>query len=104
MKKQWYFTFKSVPEISDLNKKERIKIWRKYCLKGLLHWQTWCAFALYMLWVLLVFFLTDGISDYFPNVNRIIFAVFYATFGFGVGFYFFKSVWIKMVRPYIKKR
>lgn len=100
---RFYLTLKSIPELTDLPRKKRGKLWRQNCLKGLAHWQTLCAFGAHFIWSFTIFLLIQMVRQKYPTINVITISIVNG-FGFAIGFYFFTIIWIEQVRPYIKKQ
>ena len=42
---QFYWSLKSIPELSGLPRAERGRRWRSVCWKTFRHWQTWASLA-----------------------------------------------------------
>ena len=92
-----------MPELSDLSKEERNKLWYDNVLKGFLHWQTWAAFFVFMAWSYFIFLLVHYLRNDVFNSNSIVFRFLYAVFGCGVGYIVFWIIFAKMVRSHISK-
>ena len=100
-----YFTLKSIPELSDLNRQERIRLWRRNSFRGLVHKKTLAAFAIYFLWSYLIFYLVHYIQDQsiikLSDHTALLLQTF---FGYVVGLYCVMLVWINNTRPYLRKK
>ena len=92
-----YWTARSIPELSDLPKKERARVWQAARWKAMRHWQTWVSTALFiaaMLAVVQVAKLIDGGG--WSAVMR--FAV--VALGVGGAFMIHFQVVSRLARPY----
>jgi hypothetical protein len=98
-----YLTLKSIPELSDLPRKQRGKLWRKNFLKGLAHWQTLCALVVHFIWSFTISSIIQMVSEKYPTINILFYAIANGI-GFGIGFCFFFVIWVEQVRPYIKNQ
>lgn len=91
-----------MPELVDLPKSERDRLWQDNYLKGLKHWQPWVAFALMIIWSMIIFWVIDYLRDEVFKQKHIIFSIAYSILGFGLGYIFFWITFVKMVRLHIK--
>jgi hypothetical protein len=84
---QIYWTLKSIPELSGLPLKERMRVWRAAHWKITRHWQYWASLVGIGLGV---------------EIGQHIYARLGSFIGGVVGVFIFSQVSIHLVRPYIR--
>ena len=60
-----YFTLKSIPELSDLSRKERRRLWSRHAYKSFRHWQTWIGFFTYLVIIIIGFIISLQVQPWF---------------------------------------
>lgn len=97
-----YFLRKYMPELVDLPKKERDRLWQDNYSKGFSHWQPWMALALMIVWCIFLFWIIDYLRDEVFKQKHIIFNIAHSILGYGLGYTFFWITLSKKVRLHIR--
>jgi hypothetical protein len=94
-----YWSYKSVPELAELDKKQVGHVWRQSLFKAMRHWQTWVGILLCGCFAGLGIWLgasiTGNDSDWFVYLGGGI--------GAGVGGFVANQIIIPYMRPYIRE-
>jgi hypothetical protein len=96
-----YWSLRSIPELSDLPRAERRRLWRECWWKVLGHWQVWLVFLVGLLGLLggtvLVPFLALACEFGLPLALLLVSGVWGSLFGF-----LLNQVSIPLARPYLR--
>lgn len=97
---KFYLFLKSIPELKDLPRRERGRIWRENALKGFGHWQTWAAL---LFWAFLAVsgLWSDCCFEILRN-SKILLRIVHLV-SFLAGCVIFQTVLTEKVRPYLKQ-
>jgi hypothetical protein len=115
-----YWTFKSFPELRDLEPSRRKVVWRACCLRPFLHWQTWAAFlgqsvfaasgailgafidGWHQIWF--TYFSGGSLETHqYDQLSLPIYTGLLFWLAGTVGAFVFGQVYSRMIRPYLKK-
>lgn len=94
-----YWSYKSVPELAELDKEQVGRIWRKSLFKAMSHWQVWVGIFLCGCIAGFGFWLGMSIA----SNDAIWFGYLGAGLGGGVGGFIGNQIVIPYVRPYMRE-
>ena len=89
---QFYWSLKSIPELSGLSSIERKRAWRAACWRSHLHWQTWASLVGIGLFMMIGSHLGALIGEQFIG----------GLIGTGAGGFVFGQVSTEFARPYLR--
>ncbi len=99
-----YWTLKSIPELAEMSKKDRKKVWRRCYWKVFRHWQTWFALATCGVCTALGVALGRFCGELTGNfIRELIAATVGGAVGGGIGGSVFAQVAIAMGRRHIRE-
>ncbi len=98
-----YLTLKSIPELSNLPWRERIRVWNICARKTVKHWQVWVAYLVCIILICTAGITGNAIEQNFPGTHPFIIVLIISFLHFGTGGLIVTQIITVMARPYIRK-
>lgn len=98
---QFYWSFGSIPELSELPAAERGAFWRKHHGKAYRHWQTWVGLGIVALSAVTPQIVVDLVGIPFANQSFVMPAL--CAVGAGMGGLVFAQILTTMARPHLRE-